>query len=126
MGHKKIKDISKAQPEVDLAKVAKVLGVDKISGQKQTEGGKNYFTFSYTSKNGRGTKKWIYELKEEDLNNHALLGIADGQEFFHCLYIAIRHVENFRKRVCCYRIEPSKQKGCALAVSFYELKQGKK
>ena len=71
-------------------------------------------------KNNRKIKGRIYELSEEEVKSHSLIGTASGQNFDHCVWLALRHEERFVDRVWGYRIEKSGDPEIKISVSFYE------
>ncbi len=64
-------------------------------------------------------KKNIPELSESDVANLKSIGVAEGQDMFHCLYLT-RHARNFFERVVGYRILGPSPYG--ISVQFFEKK----
>ena len=115
-----IKDTGKTYPKVDIKKVAEALGADSITRPLTIDDqGREYFEFEVIAgKNDSGTKR-IYKLSDEEVSTHKLIGEAEGQNFFLCLFMG-RHAENFHNRICGYRTLEPTQPGRALRVAFYE------
>lgn len=67
----------------------------------------------------------IHEIPKKDLSSYKLLGTAEGIHVNHCVYLGKKYSEDFSKKVAGYRLETPKQKGCLVAVSFYEKKKKK-
>ena len=113
----RIKITGKTKPLVDAKKVAVALGAEEvISSQKQTRDGRKYVEIVRFALNRGRNKKRIYELDKKDAQKYALLGTAEGENLFHCVYIAARHVKNFWQRVCGYRVGVESLN----SISFYE------
>lgn len=116
-----IKRIGKTYRKVDAKTLAKALGADLIIGPVTVDDqGREYFEFEVVAgdKDYSGTKR-IYKLSDEELKNYKLIGEAEGQNLFFCLFMG-RHTENFHNRVCGYRVLEPTQPGMALRVAFYE------
>ena len=70
----------------------------------------------------RGTEeKDVRELSTEELDNYTLIGTALGADLFHCLYLGMRHADNFFQRVYGYIVKPA-DPPYAITVAFYEKK----
>lgn len=103
----------------NLKKLAKAFGADSITGPQQVdEQGREYFECDVIAKDGAKSLR-VYKLSDTELTTHKLLGTAEGQSFFLCLFMG-RHVENFHNRVCGYQILKPIQKGMKMRVAFYE------
>lgn len=119
MTKKRIKHSGRAYPKVDFKKLAKALGADSITGPQQVnEQGREYFECDVIAKDGLQVLR-AYKLLDTELTAHKLLGEAEGQSFFLCLFMG-RHVENFHNRVCGYQILKPTVKGMKFRVAFYE------
>ena len=117
----RIRCTSKGYPKVDVKQLAKALGADSVTGPlKIDELGREYFEFEVVAgnKDYSGTKR-IYKLSDEELEKHKLIGEAEGQDFFFCLFMG-RHAKNFHNRVCGYQVLKPTQKGMETRVAFYE------
>ncbi len=114
------KHTGKTYPKVDAKELAKALGADSVTGPLTVDDqGREYFEFEVvTGDKDSGTKR-IYKLSDEEIERYKLIGEAEGQNFFFCLFIG-RHAENFHNRVCGYRVSESTQPEMALRVAFYE------
>jgi len=55
------------------------------------------------------------------LKYYKVLGVADGQNFMHCIYLGSKYAKNFERSVDGYEIESSDKNGCAMKVTFYKL-----
>ncbi len=118
-----IKDTGKTHSKVDAAGLAKALGAHSVAGPLKVDNqGREYFEFEVVAgdKDYSGTKR-IYELSDEEIREHKLIGEAEGQNFFLCLFMG-RHAKNFHNRVCGYRILEPTRPGMVLRVAFYEKK----
>ncbi len=122
----RIRDTSKKQPLFDPKKVAEAFGADVVTSTIKNRARDNrcYIEIVRHKKNGRRSKKRIYELRNiQEMNKFTLLGIADGDNLFHCLYIAARHAKDFWKRVCAYSHGSEDSRGSPyyrFVVCFYE------
>ncbi|MDO8494937.1 MAG: hypothetical protein Q7S32_00215 [bacterium] len=116
-----IKHSWKAYPKIGGKELAKALGADSVTGPLAVDDqGREFFEFEVVAKKDKDSGiKRIYKLSDEELKKHKLIGEAEGQNFFHCLFMG-RHTENFHKRVFGYRILKPTQPGMALGVAFYE------
>ncbi len=82
------------------------------------ESGREYFECDVIAKDGLKSLR-VYKLSDTELIAYKLLGEAEGQSFFLCLFMG-RHVESFHNRVCGYQILKPTCKGMKLRVAFYE------
>ncbi|MBI3046497.1 MAG: hypothetical protein HYY86_03130 [Candidatus Harrisonbacteria bacterium] len=57
------------------------------------------------------------------LKYYKVLGVADGQDFMHCLYLGSKYAKNFEHNVAGYTVAASDKKGCTMKVIFYKLKK---
>lgn len=116
----KIRHTGKTYPKIDAKDLAKELGADSITGPLAVDDqGREYFEYEVVStKKDSGTRR-IYKLSEEELGNYKLIGEAEGQDFFHCLFLG-RNEKNFHNRVCGYVILEPTRPDMALRVAFYE------
>ena len=116
-----IKDTSKTYPKVDTEKLAKALGANSITGPLTVDNqGREYFEFQVILEDKNYSEpKRIYKLSDEELEKHKLIGEAEDQNFFLCLFVG-RHTDNFNNRVCGYRVLKPTQTGMVLRIAFYE------
>ena len=115
-----IRHTGKTYPKVDVKTLAKALGADSVTGPLTTDDqGREFFEFEViTGDKDSGTKR-IYKLSDEDLEKYKLIGEAEGQNFFLCLFVG-RYADNFHNRVYGYRTLEPTQPGMALRIAFYE------
>ena len=55
-------------------------------------------------------------------SGYKLMGIAEGLNLLHCIYLASKYTKNFNERVIAYRIVKPANKKCSYAIAFYEKK----
>ncbi len=72
---------------------------------------------------GEPSERAIRKLSEEEIGGFVFLGAAEGQDIFHCIYIAARHCENFWERADGFRIMPPTHQGMAMTMEFYGKKK---
>lgn len=74
--------------------------------------------------NGEETKK-LKLLSDEELKDFKLIGVANGVDMFHCLYLAGSGTKNFFERVWGYTGEIRQDEQYPVCIKFYELKENK-
>ncbi|GEM_PF-2766908 len=53
-------------------------------------------------------KKVLFITKEEaEKKNYGVMGPAQGQNLYHCLYMASKYAKDFAERVCAYSVNTS-------------------
>jgi hypothetical protein len=116
-----IRHTGKTYPKVDKKELARALGADSVTGFPAVDDqGREFFEFEVVAKEDKDSGiKRVYKLSDKELQKHKLIGEAEGQNFFHCLFLA-RNEEDFRNRVCGYRILKPTQPKMAMRVAFYE------
>lgn len=67
----------------------------------------------------RRSSKEIPELEDGATLGHDVIGDAEGQSLLHCLFIALRHAEDFYEQACGYSMELPHRKSCKVRVIFY-------
>lgn len=72
---------------------------------------------------GRVSERIVHNLSGQNLKYYKVLGVADGQNFMHCLYLGSKYAKNFDRCVAGYRIESSDKNGCVIKVTFYQQKK---
>lgn len=93
-----------------------------IGAEKTITTGNKCLIFKRIKKGKRVGRKRIPEITEKQIGNYKSIGVAEGQDLFHCIYLASKYAKNFDERVAAYRIVKPTQKGCSFAVNFYEKK----
>ena len=53
---------------------------------------------------------------------YKLMGIAEGLNLLHCIYLASKYTKNFNERVIAYCIVKPANEKCSYAIAFYEKK----
>lgn len=103
-------------------KIAKILGADMmLNARKQTKDGRIFIELIRFAKNGRQSKKKIYELNEKiNYKKYALIGTARGNDFFHCIYLGATRASNFWERIAGYCIDTHSSSEGNLSIAFYE------
>lgn len=69
-------------------------------------------------------EKIIKEVSLEQISHLELIGVAEGAEFSHCLFLANNYSTNFLRTVTAYRRVKPKNFFTKLGIEFYAEKSG--
>jgi hypothetical protein len=65
---------------------------------------KEFETIKRQTADGKKEEKQIFEIAEEEVGNFVRMGVGSGPTFGFCVYMGLKHCEDFFDRVRGYRI----------------------
>ena len=88
---------------------------------------KKFLAFKKIIKGKKPVHKKVMEITEQRALalRYKLMGIAEGLNLLHCIYLASKYTKNFKERVIAYSIITPTNKKHPYAVAFYERKSNR-